>query len=89
MICDENILCRYPHISGQKVMKEYLTTWSVATNFLKLQCMHLNSVLIFSDDQGLKLKNGVCKCIKLLKFIIILVTPEALLRPVEFLIWTV
>lgn len=48
--------------------------------------MHLNSVLIFIDNQGLKLKNGVCKCIKLLKFIIILVTPEALLRPVEFLI---
>lgn len=48
--------------------------------------MHLNSVLIFSDDQGLKLKNGVCKCIKLLKFVIILVTLEAILRTVEYLI---
>lgn len=48
--------------------------------------MHLNSVLIFSDDQGLTLKNGVCKCIKLLKFVIILVTLEAILRTVEYLI---
>lgn len=48
--------------------------------------MHLNSVLIFIDDQGLKLKNGVCKCIKLLKFVIILVTLEAILRTVEYLI---
>lgn len=93
MICDENILCRYTHISDQKVMKEYLITWSVGwpvifKSWTKLQCMHLNSALIFSDDQDLKLKNGVCKCIKLPKFIIILVTPEAILRTVEFLIWT-
>lgn len=53
---------------------------------IKITMYALNSALIFSDDQGLKLKNGVCKCLKLPKFIIILVTPEAILRTVEFLI---
>lgn len=53
---------------------------------IKITMYDLNSALIFSDDQSLKLKNGVRKCIKLPKFIIILVTPEAILRTVEFLI---